>query len=54
MSSLKNEYIVTLYDVQKTDRNYYMIMDFWAGGDLEKFIKQYGPVDEDVGKRWIH
>lgn len=54
LSSLKNENIVTLYDVQKTDRNYYLIMDYCAGGDLEKFIKLNGPVDEETGKRWIH
>jgi serine/threonine protein kinase len=28
MNALRNENIVTLYDVQKTDRNFYMIMEY--------------------------
>lgn len=49
--SVSSEYIVSLIDVQKTENNFYLILEFCAGGDLGLFIKSHGPVSESVAQR---
>lgn len=51
--SVESEYVVKLLDVQKTDNNFYLILEFCSGGDLGQFIQQNGPVDESVAQRWM-
>lgn len=51
--SVNSEYIVSLIDVQKTENNFYLILEFCAGGDLGQFIKSHGPVSESVAQKWI-
>ena len=49
--SVTSEYIVSLIDVQKTENNFYLILEFCAGGDLSQFMKTHGPVSEEVAQR---
>lgn len=51
--SVSSDYIVSLIDVQKTENNFYLILEFCAGGDLSQFLKAHGPVSEEVAQRWI-
>lgn len=51
--SVDSDYVVKLLDVQKTDNNFYLILEYCSGGDLGQFIQQNGPVDEPVARRWM-
>jgi serine/threonine protein kinase len=50
---LNSDFIMKLFDVQKTGSNYYLILEFCAGGDLGQFIKDNGPVPEQVAHTWF-
>mmetsp|Transcript_8615 Transcript_8615/g.12774 ORF Transcript_8615/g.12774 Transcript_8615/m.12774 type:complete len:520 (+) Transcript_8615:2369-3928(+) len=51
--SVESEHIVKLIDVQKTDNNFYLILEYCAGGDLGQFMQENGPVEEPVAQRWM-
>jgi serine/threonine-protein kinase ULK/ATG1 len=51
--SVESEFIVKLLDVQKTDHNFYLILEYCEGGDLGVFIKKNGPVDEASAQVWM-
>lgn len=51
--SVTSEYIVSLIDVQKTENNFYLILEYCEGGDLGQFIKTHGPVNEETCQRWM-
>jgi serine/threonine protein kinase len=51
--SVTSDYIVSLIDVQKTENNFYLILEYCEGGDLGQFIKTHGPVDEETTQRWM-
>ena len=51
--SVSSENIVKLIDVQKTENNFYLILEYCPGGDLGKFLKDNGPVNESIAQRWI-
>lgn len=51
--SVSSTNIVSLIDVQKTENNFYLILEYCAGGDLGQFIKSHGPVDEETTQRWM-
>lgn len=44
MKQLKHPNIVTLKDVEATERHIYLILEYCAGGDLSKRIKKQGPL----------
>ena len=49
--SVNSEFIVKLLDVQKTENNFYLILEYCEGGDLGNFIKKNGPVSEIVAQK---
>lgn len=51
--SVNSEFIVKLLDVQKTENNFYLILEYCKGGDLGSFLKKVGKVSEAVAQRWI-
>lgn len=51
--SVSSSNVVSLIDVQKTENNFYLILEYCAGGDLGQFIKTHGPVDEETVQRWM-
>ena len=53
MKRLDSPYIIKLYDVLKTSRNVYMIMEYCSGGDLDHYIKKSGPTPEHLARKWL-
>lgn len=51
--SVNSEFIVKLLDVQKTENNFYLILEFCKGGDLGSFLKKFGKVNEVTAQRWL-
>jgi serine/threonine-protein kinase ULK/ATG1 len=51
--SVESEYVVKLLDVQKTDHNFYLILEYCEGGDLGEFVRKNGPVDEQYAQTWV-
>lgn len=38
MKSLNSDYIVKLYDLKQTKKNYYLMLEYCSGGDLDKLL----------------
>jgi serine/threonine-protein kinase ULK/ATG1 len=36
LSSIQSPYVIGLYDIQKTQNNFYLFMQYCNGGDLEE------------------
>ena len=53
MKRLDSPYIVKLYDVMKTSRNVYMVMEYCPGGDLDHYIKKEGCTPEHLARKWL-
>mmetsp|Transcript_10720 Transcript_10720/g.20866 ORF Transcript_10720/g.20866 Transcript_10720/m.20866 type:complete len:523 (+) Transcript_10720:1550-3118(+) len=51
--SVESDFIVKLLDVQKTDHNFYLILEYCEGGDLGVYIRKHGPVDEAAAQAWM-
>eukprot|EP01012_Entosiphon_sulcatum_P066297 TRINITY_DN95465_c0_g1_i1.p1 TRINITY_DN95465_c0_g1~~TRINITY_DN95465_c0_g1_i1.p1 ORF type:complete len:640 (+),score=91.83 TRINITY_DN95465_c0_g1_i1:73-1992(+) len=51
LKRVRHDNIVQLYDVSRMDKYAVLILEFCAGGDLSKWIKQNGRLEEDVGRR---
>lgn len=45
--------ILKLYDVIHGNQTVYLVTELCTGGDLETYLKNNGPVPEEVGRRWI-
>ncbi|KAJ7201129.1 other/ULK/ULK protein kinase [Mycena pura] len=45
LKSLSHRHITKLFDIVRTDRNIYLIMEYCAGGDLTNYIKKRGRVE---------
>ena len=52
LKKFKHPNIIQLLDTQKTDNNYYLVMEFCPYGNLEGFIKEHygGKVDEQIAQ----
>ncbi|KNC54896.1 ULK/ULK protein kinase [Thecamonas trahens ATCC 50062] len=48
LKSLDDDNVVQLYEIMKTEKHIYLIMEFCGGGDLHKFIKDRGSLPEAV------
>lgn len=46
MQSINQENIIKLYEVIKTKKNYYIVLEYCAGGDLHKFLKKRKRISE--------
>ena len=51
--SVSSDNIVKLLDVQKTENNFYLILEYCKGGDLSTYIKKNGKVSEQVAQIWL-
>ena len=54
LKSLDCDYIVKLYNVIKTARHFYLIMEFCNGGDLGKPLKKIKRFEEHVAQKCIY
>ncbi len=54
LRSLDCENIVKLYDVIKTPRHYYLVMEFCNGGDLGKLLKKSKRFDEHIVQNIVY
>jgi serine/threonine protein kinase len=52
--SVDCENVVKLLDCQKTEHNFYLILEYCKGGDLGNFLKKNGPIDEPICQKWMH
>lgn len=50
LKNIQETHIVKLRDIKKTERHYYLVMEFCAGGDLQKRIRKNGPMDEEKAR----
>lgn len=53
MRNMNHPNIVRLFEIKKTEKHIYLIMEYCAGGDLQKFIKKNKIVSEDVAQRFL-
>jgi len=53
MAKIRNPNIISLKDIQKTDNNFYLILEFCDGGDLSKYIKAHGHLSEGRSKVFL-
>ncbi len=54
MLSLENEHIVRLYNMLRTKRSFYLVMEYCDGGDLGKQIKKHRRFEEHVVQNIIY
>jgi serine/threonine-protein kinase ULK/ATG1 len=47
LKSCENSNIIRLYDMKKTSNNFYLIMEFCNGGDLDAYVKKRKYLTED-------
>lgn len=52
MQQMDHKHIVRLYEIKKTSKHIYLILEYCAGGDLHKWIKQHA-LSETESKHWF-
>lgn len=53
LKNLKHQYLPRIYDMIVSGDGYvYTVMDFIPGEDLQRYVQEYGPVDEKRAMRW--
>lgn len=50
MSTIDHPHIMKLFEYMETINNYYMIIQYCNGGDLDQFIKSIGYLKESDAK----
>lgn len=50
----KHRNIVKLEDFIQTATNYYLVFEYCAGGDLQTYINEHGPIDELTAQKFIY
>ena len=53
LSKIKHRNIVHLEEFIQSSNNYYLIFEYCAGGDLQKYLKEKGPLDELTAQKFI-
>lgn len=51
--AVDSPYVVKLLDSFSLSSGQYIALEYCAGGDLEKYLKRHGPVEEQVAQKWI-
>lgn len=46
LKSCKNEHIVEYFDIKKTSTSYYIFLEYCGDGDLKRYIKNRGRLQE--------
>ncbi len=54
LKSITNENVIKLHGVKKTEKNFYLIMEYCEGGDLSKFLRKYKRLDEYVVQKMVY
>lgn len=54
LKSINNENIIKLYGVKKTEKNYYLIMEYCKGGDFSKYLHKYKRFEEYKVQNFIY
>ena len=54
LQKIKHENIVHFEHFIQTQNNYYLIFEFCAGGDLQKFLKESGALDEYMAQTFAY
>ena len=50
LEKIKHRNVVQLYDRMKSDNNFYLVLDYCNGGDLNDYIKLVGAIPEAVAR----
>lgn len=54
LKKLNHEHIIKLFDVHKSPRHYYLVMEYCPGGDLTSYIRsKRGPLSEEVASKFL-
>ncbi|CAL8092045.1 unnamed protein product [Orchesella dallaii] len=53
LTELHHENVVALLDCLETSAHVYLIMEYCNGGDLFDYLRQYGPLNEDVVRMFL-
>jgi serine/threonine-protein kinase ULK/ATG1 len=53
MQKFQNRFVVRLFDILKSSRNLYLVMELVQGGDLQGVLDQKILIPEDIGRRLI-
>lgn len=53
MKGIKHPHIVQLYDIQKTSKFIYLIMEYCGGGDLAQLLRRKRVLGEAMVKQYI-
>ena len=53
LRSIQCPYVIQLIEPLRTRNSFYIVTEFCEGGDLEKLIKNRGPVSEIIAKKWF-
>ena len=54
LNKIKHKNIVRLEDFIQTKSNFYLIFEFCEGGDLHKYIRESGPLDEITAQHFLY
>mmetsp|Transcript_46299 Transcript_46299/g.75577 ORF Transcript_46299/g.75577 Transcript_46299/m.75577 type:complete len:655 (+) Transcript_46299:90-2054(+) len=53
LKQLRHPNIVKLLDTQQTDRHFFLILEFCAGGDVSRYIRKRGTLSEPTARRFM-
>ncbi|CAN0002559.1 unnamed protein product [Discosporangium mesarthrocarpum] len=53
LKSFRHANIVELYDIKKTERHIYLVLEYCAGGDLRALIRREGKLEESVARHFM-
>lgn len=54
MLSLDHPNLVKLYEVMKSKKYFYLVLELVEGGELFKYLNENGPMEEDVARSFFH
>eukprot|EP00826_Nyctotherus_ovalis_P059841 TRINITY_DN8359_c0_g2_i4.p1 TRINITY_DN8359_c0_g2~~TRINITY_DN8359_c0_g2_i4.p1 ORF type:complete len:351 (+),score=122.86 TRINITY_DN8359_c0_g2_i4:106-1158(+) len=54
LKSINNENIIKLIGVKKTEKNFYLIMEYCKGGDLSRYLKKHKRLEEYTVQKMVY